>query len=188
MNFRARARGQHLAKNYLEVGHGSDPLVAILRGMNGKAAQEQVIRLCDVIGKMPPWYLETFYRKPELKDEVAVLLADSSSRMIVNFYYHDPETRVEKNKAQLTDSYYLLVARLVRAHFALNTDVVSAGPLSILSDRERQVCEGILSGRKSEMIAANIGIAPNSVVTYRRRAYSKLGINSRADLFALCRK
>jgi hypothetical protein len=34
---------------------------------------------------------------------------------------------------------------------------------------------------------ANAGIAPNSAATNRKRAYDKLGINSRAALFALCR-
>ncbi|MCY0151317.1 LuxR C-terminal-related transcriptional regulator [Hoeflea alexandrii] len=38
------------------------------------------------------------------------------------------------------------------------------------------------------MIAGELGLSPATIVTYRRRAYGKLGISSRGDLFALCRK
>jgi DNA-binding NarL/FixJ family response regulator len=49
------------------------------------------------------------------------------------------------------------------------------------------VCEAVLAGKKSETIAHDLTIAPSSVVTYKKRAYDKLGICSRAQLFALCR-
>lgn len=50
------------------------------------------------------------------------------------------------------------------------------------------MCLGVLAGRKAEVIAHELGVAPTSVVTYRRRAYDKLGIASRGELFAICRK
>lgn len=56
----------------------------------------------------------------------------------------------------------------------------------MLSARERAVCLGILAGRKAELIAGDIDVAASTVVTYRKRAYAKLGINSRAALFAIC--
>ncbi|NLW05604.1 MAG: helix-turn-helix transcriptional regulator, partial [Pseudomonadaceae bacterium] len=59
-------------------------------------------------------------------------------------------------------------------------------PLAFLSERERQVCAAVLQGKKSETIAYELEVAPSSVVTYRKRAYDKLGISSRAQLFALC--
>lgn len=188
INFRTRARGKNLARAYLDQGHRFDPLVATLHELATKTVGERVTRLGEVIDKMPSSYLETFYRKPGLSDKIAVLLVDMHGQLIVNFYYDDPVTGIDDGKRQLTDSYFLLTARLVRAHFAYDTDAASTGPLSILSDRERQVCEGVLAGLKSEMIAADIGISTNSVITYRKRSYRKLGINSRADLFAVCRK
>jgi DNA-binding CsgD family transcriptional regulator len=38
----------------------------------------------------------------------------------------------------------------------------------------------------SDAIALELGITPNSAVTYRKRAYSRLGIASQNELFALC--
>tara|TARA_B100002051_G_C16730113_1_gene637732 strand:- start:743 stop:919 length:177 start_codon:yes stop_codon:yes gene_type:complete len=55
----------------------------------------------------------------------------------------------------------------------------------VLSDRERAVCLGIPSDRKSEAIAAELGIAPSSVITCRKRADGKLDISCRAGLFAI---
>jgi len=39
----------------------------------------------------------------------------------------------------------------------------------------------------TEAIAGEMGVAPSSGVTFRRRAYAKLGISSRGALFQLCR-
>ncbi len=54
-----------------------------------------------------------------------------------------------------------------------------------LSPRELDVLRGILSGRSAAEIAAALGIKPASVVTYRKRAYRRLGVSSQAELFAL---
>jgi DNA-binding CsgD family transcriptional regulator len=57
------------------------------------------------------------------------------------------------------------------------------GPFSSLAERERSVCSGIVDGFISEAIA--LGISINSVLSYRKRAYSKLGNTSSNELFAL---
>jgi DNA-binding CsgD family transcriptional regulator len=43
----------------------------------------------------------------------------------------------------------------------------------------------ILQGLSSEAIAGQFGISLNSVLTYRRRAYQRLGITSQNELFSL---
>ncbi len=58
-------------------------------------------------------------------------------------------------------------------------------PLDALTSRERDVCVRILQGLSSEAIAARLGIGLNSVLTYRRRAYQRLGITSQNELFSL---
>ena len=44
-----------------------------------------------------------------------------------------------------------------------------------LSPRELQVCARIASGVTADGIAADLGIAPSTVATLRKRAYGKLG-------------
>lgn len=58
-------------------------------------------------------------------------------------------------------------------------------PLDALTARERDVCMNILQGLSSEAIAGKLGISLNSVLTYRRRAYQRLGITSQNELFSL---
>ena len=45
----------------------------------------------------------------------------------------------------------------------------------------------MLAGKKAEIIAEEIGIGPSGVVTYRQRAYQKLGISSRGQLLFISR-
>lgn len=54
-----------------------------------------------------------------------------------------------------------------------------------LTDRERQVCARAAVGMSVEATALDLGIARTSVLTYRRRAYSRLGVNSPYGLAAL---
>ncbi|MCL4680097.1 MAG: helix-turn-helix transcriptional regulator [Rhodocyclaceae bacterium] len=54
-----------------------------------------------------------------------------------------------------------------------------------LSRRELAVAARVLAGMTSEGIAADLGIGLQSVLTYRKRAYAKLGVCGQRELFAL---
>lgn len=55
-----------------------------------------------------------------------------------------------------------------------------------LTRRELEIAARIIAGMSSSAIALELDIAPSSVVTYRKRAYGKLGISAQNELFALC--
>ena len=55
-----------------------------------------------------------------------------------------------------------------------------------LTPREKAVACRIASGMGTDEIARDMGVAPATVITFRKRAYAKLGIGSRAELFARC--
>ncbi|TKW76868.1 MAG: hypothetical protein DI543_18695, partial [Bradyrhizobium icense] len=61
----------------------------------------------------------------------------------------------------------------------------SAAPFAALTGREKEVCLRILSGFSSEAIAAELGISLHSALTYRKRAYEKLGISAQNELFGM---
>ncbi|MEJ2456279.1 MAG: LuxR C-terminal-related transcriptional regulator [Candidatus Thiodiazotropha sp.] len=87
-----------------------------------------------------------------------------------------------------------LIATSVSSHCRLDTDgagdyqtSVSDGIdqlCSLLTQRERQVILRILDGVTVEQIAGELGLKPTTVITYRSRAYEKLGISSRRELFS----
>jgi len=72
----------------------------------------------------------------------------------------------------LSHSLPALRERLLRAH---------AG----LTERELDVCARLLQGMTQEGIACDLGLSLPTVKTYRNRAFSRLGIHFRNELFAL---
>jgi DNA-binding CsgD family transcriptional regulator len=59
------------------------------------------------------------------------------------------------------------------------------GAAPILTEREINVCARILFGLTSEGIGLDLDISKNTVLTHRRRAYSKLSITSQSELFRI---
>jgi len=51
-----------------------------------------------------------------------------------------------------------------------------------LTEREIQVCAGIVCGLSSNAIAGSLGLSVNTVLTHRRRAYAKLRVSSLNEL------
>jgi LuxR family transcriptional regulator, activator of tox operons len=54
-----------------------------------------------------------------------------------------------------------------------------------MPQREREVCSGIAAGMTSEAIGLTCGVSINTVLTYRKRAYTRLGISSQNELLRL---
>jgi two-component system invasion response regulator UvrY len=61
----------------------------------------------------------------------------------------------------------------------------TASPLELLSRRERQVFDGLASGRKLTEIAAQLALSPKTMSSYRTRIFQKLPLHSDADLVRL---
>ena len=177
-NFARMRTGELLASRYMDGWYRKDPLLPKLMEM--PAGEMRLMQMREIIAGMPADYLEIFFRQPGLSGKTTVLAAGAERRMMVNFYHGDGSAEPDEN-------LLLLIARLVLQHFERRP--VSAYPacLAVLSAREREICLGVLDGKKAELIAGELDLSPATVVTYRRRAYAKLGISSRGDLFALCR-
>lgn len=56
---------------------------------------------------------------------------------------------------------------------------------SVLTVRERQISQLLLRGHSSKSIARELKIAPGTVMVHKRNMFSKLGISSQYELFAL---
>ena len=55
-----------------------------------------------------------------------------------------------------------------------------------LTRREAEVVSRIVMGMRTEAIATELGIKSATVITFRKRAYAKLGVARQAELFARC--
>ncbi|SDH99242.1 response regulator transcription factor [Propionivibrio dicarboxylicus] len=67
-------------------------------------------------------------------------------------------------------------------HRSVNTPIRE---LPTLSSRENEVLNQLLRGTPLVDIAAELGISPQSVTTYRRRLLDKLGVKNNVDLIRL---
>jgi two-component system response regulator FixJ len=54
--------------------------------------------------------------------------------------------------------------------------------LAALSNRERQVLEGLVAGQANKIIAFDLGISPRTVEIYRANVMTKMAANSLSDL------
>jgi two-component system response regulator FixJ len=54
--------------------------------------------------------------------------------------------------------------------------------LAALSNRERQVLEGLVAGKANKVIAFDLGISPRTVEIYRANLMTKMAANSLSDL------
>ncbi len=182
-NFTSRTVGRRLADRYLSGWFLKDPLFRdVLQLADGAC---EVRTLADTIAKMDSEYRRIFFDEPRLADKTAVLVRRGRKRMILNFY-SGKDTPVLADSGPSGAALLRLCGQMVADHFCRLTEPDYPLPLAVLSERERAVCLAMLAGRKAEAIAADLGIATSSVVTYRKRAYQKLGISSRGELFGLC--
>ena len=184
-NFSARAMGRKLAEDYLEGWFESDPLYRQIMDLDDGACS--VVHVSGQDPGMATDYGDRFFHTPGLSGKSSVLAARGEMRLILNIYAGEQPTP-ELRGNEYANAALVLAGRLAIDHFLRFETPDWPLPLAGLSSRERLVCLGVLAGKKSEIIAWEMGIAPSSAVTYRKRAYQKLGISGRAGLFALCRK
>lgn len=178
-HFSQAALADELATMYLDGWYKRDPLLPEL--LATPAGTVKLRRLDEISKNMDAEYRQKFFDIPGLLTKTTLLSVGSDLRLFISLYQTAPATSAPD--AELSR----LVGRLALLHFERQVASDAPALLDVLSTRERAVCLGILAGQKTELIAAEIGVAPSTVVTYRKRAYAKLGISSRASLFALCR-
>lgn len=178
-HFSQTTLADELASMYLAGWHKHDPLLPEL--LATETGTVKLRHLDEISAEMNTEYREKFFDAPGLVAKTTLLCVAGDLRLFVSLYQKGSAT------TQPDPALSMLLGRLALMHFERQAQSDTPTVLDVLSTRERAVCLGILAGQKAELIAAEIGIAPSTVITYRKRAYSKLGISSRASLFAICR-
>ena len=203
----APQRAEDLARDYVERFYRQDPNYVTAQDM-GDAEFAQLTRR-DLQEDYDPAYTNHFFDRNELIDKASSVGRIEDGQVCCNFYRMAGSGTYSDDDLAALDALLPLATALVSSHYALakarglvaldngsdniiNQSIVhtiiskSSPPFDVLTDRERQVCERILLGYTSTGIGLDLDIAPTSVVTYRKRAYEKLGISSQNELFALC--
>ena len=185
-NFLMEEKSGTLAAIYVDGWFRDDPLFA--RAMAMEKSECIVSHLEDLLPYINSQYFTVFFGEAGWRTKTAILIVQDSLRMVLNLYFvGEAFQRSYQPLDCIPAGLYRLIGRMLATHFLRLNTLGFPLPLTVLSERERQVCIGMLAGKKAEMIADEIGIGPSSVVTYRQRAYQKLGISSRGQLFSICR-
>ena len=142
-------------------------------------------------------YRKIFFEDSDIVDKCATAIWVEDTCFYVNFYRITAQGRFTRDEIGRLMAVAPAISAAVARHFQedaapeddpaqrLKALFANAAPFAALTGREKEVCLRILSGFSSEAIAAELGISLHSALTYRKRAYDRLGISSQNELFAI---
>lgn len=192
-----------LAEDYVGGLFRDDPNLPLLE--NVQSGSPSTIIPLQLQDRYDQHYRQHFFEEANLIDKAAMAAADDSGIVYCNFYRMGGSGRYSKADWRILSLLLPLMTSLIAAHHRALRPIATtaarekpahslvhsvigraAPPFDKLTAREREVCARVLLGYTTHAIALDLNIAPTSVATYRKRAYSKLGIATQNELFALC--
>lgn len=197
----AARRVRDLANCYSERGFRNDPV------WNRRDVQFCGSRACpDVLAPgdfSDPGYRREFYDKPNILEELALSAQfEDGMRVYLSFYRERGRARFTSEEVSAVQQSAPITLRILAKHAEICARTAPQAPrLSreeryarvhqailddnrLLTNREAEVCTGIVLGYTVLGLSLNMGISVNTVATHRKRAYSKLNISSQNELFA----
>ncbi|WP_027544954.1 LuxR C-terminal-related transcriptional regulator [Bradyrhizobium sp. WSM2254] len=138
-------------------------------------------------------YRKIFFQDSGIVDKCATAIWVDDTCFYVNFYRVAAQGRFSDAQRERLRAIAPAIGASVARHFqrsatpdqSLAALFATRTPLASLTPREREVCRRILEGFSSEAISQALGISVHSTLTYRKRAYGRLGISSQSELFAI---
>jgi DNA-binding CsgD family transcriptional regulator len=145
-------------------------------------------------------YFSTYYGGLNIGDELGLLVSmDPQSCAHVSIVHRPGPTRFTRRDCRWLDAAGPLATEAMRRinatlapptlnqsgiHESLQQAYQNFGA-SVLTKREREVTLLLLRGNSAKSIARSLLIAPETTRNHLKRIYSKLGVASQAELFAL---
>jgi DNA-binding CsgD family transcriptional regulator len=203
-----RRIAHRLATEYMAGAFTRDPNVCLGRKL--RAPTVHCLRAEQV---SDPAYRLRFYDQPCLAHELVVLGQTDDVLYYSSFYRSDHRAAFKQPELDIMSGMANLALKTLHRHLELLggsglqswksvahgngareadrrqamavhlRDVLLAEPYE-LSQREAEVCAGIILGYTTLGISLNFGISVNTVATHRKRAYRKLGVCSQNELFS----
>ena len=137
-------------------------------------------------------YRKIFFNESGIVDKCATAIWVEDTCFYVNFYRIAAQGRFGDAERARLQAIAPAIGASVARHFQhsqpdqnLAALFATRAPLADLTAREQEVCRRILLGFSSEAISQALGISLHSTLTYRKRAYERLGISSQNELFAI---
>jgi DNA-binding CsgD family transcriptional regulator len=148
--------------------------------------------LADDFGRA---HREQIYAAHSLSERLSIVAAErdgasSGALLAVNLYRHRAQPRFAPAELDTVLDVAGTLMAVVQRHIELASSHRTPAQrlhqlCPALTTREREVCERLLRGMSFEGIAADLALSTTTVKTYRNRAFDRLGIHHRNELFAL---
>ncbi|NBF13428.1 helix-turn-helix transcriptional regulator [Pseudomonas sp. Fl4BN1] len=172
---------------YVERYHRHDPLFESLRQMPGQMGH---LRAQDI--RFTP-YRESIYLRHGISERLSSLYLDEQDRpTLFNLYRHRDQGTFSDHELHMCEALNPALLQLLRGHLALSEQLQTRDQRHRLlahcpglTPQEIEICTRLLLGMTHAGIAADLGLKESTVKTYRNRAFERLGINFRSQLFAL---
>ena len=184
-NTRPKGSARALAENYLKVGYKTDPLFGEINRLRGSDGID-LVPFEQIVDQMSPEYRTMFYEKPGIVDKTTLIARRGTLCLGINFYRYIESAAPAGRLPPKASSWWDIIGQLALLHYSDHQASSLRSPLLSLSAREREICELMLKGLTTDAIAWELQLQPSTVTTFRKRAYAKLGLNSKSALFALC--
>ena len=193
------ARALSLAESYTSRHWAKDPNGHLLLPAAASAGRDVVVRALRIEEIEDREYRRHPFAEPRLGAKAAVVVRAPDHVLYVNFYRGmDCEPFAIRELEEFGPAFDTIAAMLER-HFALADDEAAADLGAVqrviagasrerggaLSAREVAVCARIVAGYSTEGMGLDLGVSRHSVISYRRRAFEKLGIGTQNELFSL---
>lgn len=166
--------------------------------------------LCHITAQeVPAEHRARVYEAHGVAERVSIVRQPSPGRVFaINFYRHHHQRAFTDRQIADFEALAPSLLALTQKHLALVGSGLDDAPLAQptgtgavtdplahwrqrlealhggLTPRELEVCARLLQGMTQEGIAADMGLALPTVKTYRNRAFARLGIHFRNELFA----
>ncbi len=191
VNAGAQPLARLMAKKYLSNYWQMDPANCIdLRQM--RLSSTLTVRLSSDEIPHDDYHFDC-YASANLVERFSILRAQNDEIVRLNFYRGSAVGKFRAADTQMFDSSAeLLLALILKHNEILDQEPVTRPQCDTainsrlqLPRREAEVCNYISKGLSSRAIADQLGISVNTVLTYRKRIYTRLGINSQNELLRL---
>ena len=143
-------------------------------------------------------YYRAFFRKISVSDEIGLVVPNGDNDWFaVSLARSGRTSRFEASDTARLNAVFDVVAAALRRQWGRQDtpareflqddwdESIRAFGSGVLSAREQEIVQLILLGHSTPSAAAYLGIAEGTVKVHRYHAYSKLGISSQAELFAM---
>lgn len=180
-----RADSGTRVERYTQCYHRFDPL---LEEVGRRAPRRPLVRRISAARIVDDDYRWECYEQPRFRAKLSIACPNPTGWTVTSLYL-----RVASfgGSEPSVIAFAQLAATVLRAHGGTLPLTQSQRPtlaarlgarFPTLTRREREVCAATIIGRSAEAIGGELGISVATVLTYRRRAYERLGISSAHEL------